>query len=194
MTISNDRLKELAEKWKRIIQNRARDEEEILEDSEMEQHLFSMLTELRDEMEKERAAVTLSVNASAFWLDNRHVVDYETAFEIEKELRAKLAAAEQRIGELEGDNAGLIAACESLEQECIGFTDPRIAQLEAQLKGASAALEPFDISGEGDEDFDDETQVIVKFGRTTCYSMRLKHLRNVSKALAELSRLEQEGK
>lgn len=48
------------------------------------------------------------------------------------------------------------------------------------------ALEPFaDIAGEGSDDFPDETPVVVKFGRTTNYSLTLGDFRRASTALAK---------
>ncbi|WP_199085982.1 hypothetical protein [Bosea sp. ASV33] len=53
----------------------------------------------------------------------------------------------------------------------LALKDERIATLEA-------ALEPFgDIAGEGSDDFSDDTKVVVTFGRTTHYALRLGDLR-----------------
>jgi hypothetical protein len=223
MTIPDDRLKELAERYSNMASIQAyRATFRVL--------LEKALTELRDEMEKEpKCPINPTANGYNYtvyygggdgpdvWDAEKNVfaVDIRDAlaqcgeivdegdwiFSIQQNdypeptgdrLRAKLAAAEQRIEQAEKIEEGLTNTL-SAEAEHIEKQEVRIAQLEAQLKSAWGALEPFDISGEDDEDFGDETPVVVKFGRTTCYSMRLKHLRNVAKALAELSRLEQEG-
>jgi hypothetical protein len=47
------------------------------------------------------------------------------------------------------------------------------------------ALEPFVESlGEDDDDFPDETPVIMKYGRTTYYALRMGHLRRAASAIA----------
>jgi hypothetical protein len=57
----------------------------------------------------------------------------------------------------------------------------RITELET-------ALEPFsNVAGEGDEDFPDDAPVIVKFGRTTCYSLCLGDLRRAHIAASNAS-------
>lgn len=52
------------------------------------------------------------------------------------------------------------------------------------LKDLMEALEPFaNLDGEGAEDFPDDTPVVVRFGRTTNYSLTLGHIRRASLAL-----------
>jgi hypothetical protein len=49
------------------------------------------------------------------------------------------------------------------------------------------ALAPFaDISGEGDEDYPDETTVTVTFGRTTHYALTLGDLRRAQRVLVRV--------
>lgn len=48
----------------------------------------------------EQSTLPPRINAQAFWCDNRHVVDYETAFEIEKELLAELTATRSLLDEV----------------------------------------------------------------------------------------------
>lgn len=55
--------------------------------------------------------------------------------------------------------------------------------LEKELAEARRALEPFsDIDGEGDEDFADDTSVVVNFGRTTVYTVKLGDFRAARRA------------
>jgi hypothetical protein len=52
-----------------------------------------------------------------------------------------------------------------------------------EIERLRAALEPFaDVSGEGDEDFPDETKATIKFGRTTYYSITLGDFRRAAVA------------
>jgi hypothetical protein len=56
---------------------------------------------------------------------------------------------------------------------------------ERAFADAFAVLEPFaDVGGEGDEDFPDDTPVVVKFGRTTNYSLKLGDFRRVREFFA----------
>ena len=59
----------------------------------------------------------------------------------------------------------------------------KLETAEAKLAQAVEALEPFsDVNGEGDEDFSDEEKVVVKFGRTTHYALRLGDFRRARSA------------
>lgn len=54
----------------------------------------------------------------------------------------------------------------------------------ACIEDLAAALKLFcDIDGEGAEDFGDDTKVIVKFGRTTNYALKLGYLRRARATL-----------
>lgn len=65
-----------------------------------------------------------------------------------------------------------------------GFCTESDARLFAVAPALFNALEPFaDISGEGDEDFPDETPVTVIFGRTTHHALRLGDLRRAVRAI-----------
>lgn len=58
------------------------------------------------------------------------------------------------------------------------------ARLRAENEKLREALKPFsDISGEGDEDFPDDTKVVVTFGRSTVYTLKLGDLRRARNAL-----------
>lgn len=63
------------------------------------------------------------------------------------------------------------------------------------LTAAIEALRPFaDLVNEGSEDFPDDTKGVIKFGRTTDYSLNLGDLRRAQSALAALERAgKQEG-
>ncbi|NBJ13301.1 hypothetical protein [Microvirga arsenatis] len=57
----------------------------------------------------------------------------------------------------------------------------RALAAEARLEAMQKALEPFaDVSGEGDEDFPDDTKVIVQFGRTTHCALTLGDFRRAA--------------
>jgi hypothetical protein len=72
---------------------------------------------------------------------------------------------------------------------------PRLCASHTALLAENArlrrALEPFDISGEGDEDFPDSTPCTVTFGRTTHYALTLGDLRRLRDALAASGRVEE---
>ena len=54
------------------------------------------------------------------------------------------------------------------------------------LDRCATALEPFaDVDGEGDEDFPDDTRVVIKFGRTTHFAVKLGDFRRARHALTE---------
>jgi hypothetical protein len=56
---------------------------------------------------------------------------------------------------------------------------------DRQLAAMAEALEPFgDVSGEGDEDFADDTAVVVRFGRTAHHALKLGDFRAAARALA----------
>lgn len=86
------------------------------------------------------------------------------------------------------------AAISALSRE----RDEADARHSSNIAQLLVALEPFAmISGEGDDDFADDTEVVVKFGRTTHYALRLVDLRraqHVNDAVWEsLSRAAPEG-
>lgn len=56
---------------------------------------------------------------------------------------------------------------------------------EARITDLKAALQPFaEMCGEGSEDYPDETKVVVTFGRTTHYALRLGDIRRAHTAMA----------
>lgn len=58
-----------------------------------------------------------------------------------------------------------------------------LAAAEARAAELVGLLEPFaDVSGEGDEDFPDDTPVTITFGRSTVYSIKLGDFRRASAA------------
>lgn len=60
-----------------------------------------------------------------------------------------------------------------------------LLKAEAERDALKAALAPFgDIDGEGDEDFPDGTVAVVKFGRTTNYTVSLGDFRRARAALS----------
>ncbi len=57
---------------------------------------------------------------------------------------------------------------------------------ETRWTDLAEAAEPFaEIDGEGDEDFPDDEPVVVKFGRTTDFTLKLGDFRRISAALAK---------
>lgn len=67
--------------------------------------------------------------------------------------------------------------------------DVAVAERDAAVERAEraeGALVPFaDVSGEGDEDFADDTPVVVKFGRTTHYALTLGDFRRAAAIAAD---------
>jgi len=60
---------------------------------------------------------------------------------------------------------------------------------KAKYEAAIEALSPFsDLSGEGDEDFPDKTPVVIRFGRTTAYGVRLGDLRRAASLVSDHDR------
>lgn len=67
-----------------------------------------------------------------------------------------------------------------------------ISSLRSKLDEAREALEPFaDVDGDGDEDFPDDAPVVIKFGRTIFYPIKLGDFRRARRALASLEGREQ---
>lgn len=78
--------------------------------------------------------------------------------------------------------------------KCAEEVYARLSNILAALRAAEAqrevveALRPFaDIDGEGDEDFPDDQIVVIKFGRTTHYPVRLGDFRRARAALSRLA-------
>lgn len=74
--------------------------------------------------------------------------------------------------------------------DCIATVNPFEADYKETLAAITAlpdlyeALEPFgDVDGEGDEDFPDNTKVVVTFGRTTFHALTLGDFRRARAAL-----------
>jgi chromosome segregation ATPase len=133
-------------------------------------NVLAALTELRAEMEKERDTMKAEV---ADYTSATEKVFVSLHAELE-ETKAKLAAAEQRGGELQSTiemMTGQLYAARGMYE----VRDDRIAQLEAQLKVAKDALLKMKESHDR-YDWSHEVRDII------------------NPALAELSRLEQEGK
>lgn len=73
------------------------------------------------------------------------------------------------------DQSDIIIAAQSAE----------LSRLRNSHTALVEALEPFgDVCGEGDEDFPDETKVVVKFGRSTHYALTLGDFRRAARALS----------
>lgn len=97
------------------------------------------------------------------------------------------------------NEVAILASSEHLADEMVTADDPQRAikisalatdwlLLHDKLKEAERALEPFaDVSGEGDEDFPDDTKVVVKFGRTTHYALTLADFRRAQKTWSDIS-------
>jgi uncharacterized protein (DUF885 family) len=81
------------------------------------------------------------------------------------------------------DAADLVREIIGLEDENSGL-EAEYRALAAQRDELLAALEAFaDVSGEGDEDFDDATRVVVTFGRTIHYGARLGDFRRAAEVI-----------
>lgn len=92
----------------------------------------------------------------------------------------KVATSDRQWGlNRDNGNTRAIAALPDALSDLLTLHD-RVAQAER-------ALEPFaDVSGEGDEDFPDDTKVVVQFGRTTHYSLTLGDFRRAQKTWSDL--------
>lgn len=85
-------------------------------------------------------------------------------------------AAEARATAAEAERDSWRRVSERLEVEKIAA--------EANAARMRESLKPFeDVSGEGDEDFPDDTKVTVTFGRTTFYALRLGDFRRARNAI-----------
>lgn len=86
------------------------------------------------------------------------------------------------LGKVESER---LAAVSEMDSHLLGDCS-RISTLET-------GLEPFaDVDGEGDEDFPDDTPVVIQFGRTTHHALTLGDFRRARAALAKLD--QQEGR
>lgn len=99
------------------------------------------------------------------------------------------------------ENARLRAEDEKMREDCETYKASMKSYFEQTVrlglaKGAAEsrekrlreAMEPFsDISGEGDEDFPDDTKVVVTFGRSTVYTLKLGDFRRARAALSNTS-------
>lgn len=93
-------------------------------------------------------------------------------------LRKKLAVETDRGDSNFDDACKWMLRAETAERE--------LALLRSQKEKLVEALEPFgELDGEGSEDFPDETPVVVKFGRTTDFTLKLGDIRRASAALRE---------
>lgn len=90
----------------------------------------------------------------------------------------RLCKIDQSTWEMTRDK-GPIMAIDMLEHA-------KMKRLQERTTALESALEPFaDVDGEGSEDFDDETKVTAKFGRTTHYSLRLGHFRTARRVVSD---------
>lgn len=91
----------------------------------------------------------------------------------------------------EGEAVAMANAARAAEcwNACLEMNDPstEIKELKAtraECERLREALQPFaNISGEGDEDYADDAQVTITFGRTTNYTVKLGDLRRAASAL-----------
>jgi hypothetical protein len=96
---------------------------------------------------------------------------------------AEHKAAIARIRELEAEAASYKRIAKAALTD-IADLQRQLAQERKERRAVVEALEPFaDVDGEGDEDFDDDTKVEVRFGRTTHYALRLGDFRRARAAL-----------
>jgi len=150
-----------------------------------EQALLTLQQE-RDDLDRRATEYALQCNDQALRLTALQQKNKELERDLEISRDAS-RALQQKNKELEEERDNLAKA---LDENWVHHR--RIVKAEASLTASQAecerlrtALEPFEeVSGEGDEDYPDDTKVTVQFGRTTYHALTLGDFRRARTALS----------